>query len=122
MAPASPSASTSLPWSICSSSSELATDLFQRHGIQAIAQISGIRLHPFPLHPTRCVTNPPTAPDKLIVVYHQRLHRQVHPLQGRPKGAMLLAPGEVAAQQLHRPPELLIQEQLGCGRGLPHCG
>jgi hypothetical protein len=38
------------------------TDLFWSHAIQGVSQISGIRLHPFPLYPVRCATHPPTAP------------------------------------------------------------
>ena len=38
------------------------TDLFWSHAVQGVTQISGIRLHPFPLYPVRCATHPPVAP------------------------------------------------------------
>ena len=38
------------------------TDLFWSHACQGVTQISGIRLHPFPLYPVRCATHPPTTP------------------------------------------------------------
>ena len=38
------------------------TDLFWSHAMQGVAQINGIRLHPFPLYPVRCATHPPSVP------------------------------------------------------------
>lgn len=41
------------------------TDLFWSHATQQLTQISGIRIHPFPLYPVRCATHPP--PEHLLV-------------------------------------------------------
>ena len=40
------------------------TDLFWSHATQGLTQISGIRIHPFPLYPVRCSTHPP--PRRLL--------------------------------------------------------
>lgn len=38
------------------------TDLFWSHATQGVQQLDGIRIHPFPLYPVRCVTHPPAQP------------------------------------------------------------